>query len=109
MLGRRAAAAAAGGAGGQPAKRFLSTPSAPAQRRAHEVGSSTIANDFKLAHPRQRPPPLPVIDPPKWSAEQAVHSIIYNSASPLIEYAHTGLVRNARGADSRITSSPFLS
>lgn len=78
MLGRRAASSTARQ---QPtaAKRLLSTPSAPAQRRAHEVGSSTIANDFKLAHPRQRPPPLPVIDPPKWSAEQAVHSIIYNS------------------------------
>lgn len=94
MLGRRAASSTARQ---QPAKRFLSTPSAPAQRRAHEVGSSTIANDFKLAHPRQRPPPLPVIDPPKWSAEQAVHSIIYNSESPFGRAGPYGVCTSTRG------------
>ncbi|GAA5964945.1 hypothetical protein JCM8115_007090 [Rhodotorula mucilaginosa] len=106
MLGRRAASSTARQ---QPtaAKRFLSTPSAPAQRRAHEVGSSTIANDFKLAHPRQRPPPLPVIDPPKWSAEQAVHSIIYNTPPPSTEAftRHTlnCLVQNEPGVLSRVS------
>ncbi|POY70033.1 hypothetical protein BMF94_6970 [Rhodotorula taiwanensis] len=102
MFGRRAASTA-----GQPAKRFISTPSAPARKRAHEVSSSTIASDFKLAHPKRRPPQLPVIDPPKWSAEQAVHSIIYNtpppSHQPFTRHTLNCLVQNEPGVLSRVS------
>jgi acetolactate synthase-1/3 small subunit len=38
--------------------------------------SSTSALDYKLNHPRPRPPSLPEIDPPKWSAEYAVTNIL---------------------------------
>lgn len=40
------------------------------------VDSSTSALDYKLQHPRPRPPSLPEIDPPKWSAEYAVTNIL---------------------------------
>lgn len=40
------------------------------------VNSSTSALDYKLTHPRPRPPSLPEIDPPKWSAEYAVTNIL---------------------------------
>jgi acetolactate synthase-1/3 small subunit len=38
--------------------------------------SSTSALDYKISHPQQRPPRLPRIDPPRWSAEEAVTNIL---------------------------------
>lgn len=66
------------------AARFYSTPTAAvAQVVPKSVDSSTSASDYKLAHPRRRPPALPTTEPAAWTAEQAVTSIIYNSAHPL--------------------------
>jgi hypothetical protein len=57
---------------GQPAgKQGDGTPIPP-----KGVDSSTSALDYKLQHPRPRPPSLPSIDPPKWSAEYAVTNIL---------------------------------
>lgn len=49
------------------------------------IDDSTSALDFKLSHPRPRPPPLPKIDPPRWSAEEAVTNIlcVWSNTSPL--------------------------
>lgn len=57
--------------------RFYSTPSIPTPPKGRD--SSTSASDYKLAHPRSKTPALPAIDPPRWSAEQAVNNILYNS------------------------------
>ncbi|EGG05198.1 uncharacterized protein MELLADRAFT_88275 [Melampsora larici-populina 98AG31] len=69
--------------------------------------SSTSALDFKLAHPRRRPPPLPVIDPPRWSAEQAVTNILYNTPPPSVEpfnrHVLNCLVQNEPGVLSRVS------
>lgn len=53
------------------------------------IDDSTSALDFKLSHPRPRPPPLPKIDPPRWSAEEAVTNILWaaRSVRPLCETA----------------------
>lgn len=67
------------------ATRRYSTPSTPAAaaqqtpKAPKGTDSSTSASDYKLAHPRRRPPALPTIDPPRWSAEEAVNNILYNS------------------------------
>ncbi|SDA01369.1 BZ3500_MvSof-1268-A1-R1_Chr10-1g02606 [Microbotryum saponariae] len=69
--------------------------------------SSTSAADYKLAHPRRRPPALPTIDPPRWSAEQAVNNILYNTPPPSREAftRHTlnCLVQNEPGVLSRVS------
>lgn len=60
--------------------RTYSTPSIPHPPKGTD--SSTSASDYKLAHPStKRVPTLPTIDPPRWSAEQAVNNILYNSES----------------------------
>lgn len=80
LLRRRTAQAL----GQQQHRAAYSTPSAPALAQGpHKTESSTAASDYKVAHPKRRPPPLPVIDPPQWSAQQAVDNILYNSESPL--------------------------
>lgn len=82
---------------------FYSTPSAPSENQ----NSSTSANDYKLAHPRQKPPPLPTIDPPQWSAEEAVNNILYNTPPPSLQpyTRHTlnCLVQNEPGVLSRVS------
>lgn len=79
LLRRRTAQAALG----QQRAAAYSTPSSPTLRQGpHQTESSTAASDYKVAHPKRRPPPLPVIDPPQWSAQQAVDNILYNSESP---------------------------
>ncbi|PLW20185.1 hypothetical protein PCANC_09844 [Puccinia coronata f. sp. avenae] len=68
--------------------------------------SATSALDYKLSHPRKRPP-LPSIDPPNWSAEQAVTNILYNtpppSAQPLARHVLNCLVQNEPGVLSRVS------
>jgi len=50
----------------------------------HQTASSTWAQEYKLSHPKRRPPPLPSIDPPQWSAQEAVNNILYNSESSVL-------------------------
>ncbi|GAA5914954.1 hypothetical protein JCM6882_001942 [Rhodosporidiobolus microsporus] len=104
-LTRRAAAAIP--------RRAYSTPTAPAsaapktQQHPHETASSTSAADYKLSHPRKRPPPLPTIEPPSWSAQQAVNNILYNTPAPSLQpfTRHTlnCLVQNEPGVLSRVS------
>lgn len=74
-----------------------STPSTP---------SATSALDYKLSHPRKRHP-LPSIEPPSWSAEQAVTNILYNtpppSNQPLARHVLNCLVQNEPGVLSRVS------
>ncbi|KAH8924790.1 acetolactate synthase [Atractiella rhizophila] len=70
--------------------------------------SSTSALDYKLHHPRARPPSLPeVIDPPRWSAEEAVTNILYNtpppSREPYTRHVLNALVQNEPGVLSRVS------
>ncbi|KAG0152306.1 hypothetical protein CROQUDRAFT_649675 [Cronartium quercuum f. sp. fusiforme G11] len=69
--------------------------------------SSTSALDYKLAHPRSKPPPLPSIEPPSWSAEQAVTNILYNtpvpSTQPFNRHVLNCLVQNEPGVLSRVS------
>lgn len=62
---------ASNGKGNNGGKQGDATPAPP-----KGVDSSTSALDYKLQHPRPRPPSLPEIDPPKWSAEYAVTNIL---------------------------------
>ena len=55
------------------ASRAYSSPSAPASAAKN---SSSAAADYKLAHPKRQIPRLPTIDPPKWSASEAVSNIL---------------------------------
>ncbi|KNZ55949.1 acetolactate synthase, small subunit [Puccinia sorghi] len=68
--------------------------------------SATSALDYKLSHPRKRAP-LPSIDPPSWSAEQAVTNILYNtpppSNQPLARHVLNCLVQNEPGVLSRVS------
>ncbi|MBW0487289.1 hypothetical protein O181_027004 [Austropuccinia psidii MF-1] len=94
--------------------RFFSTPSPlldsalsrtpPAPPRPN---SATSALDYKLSRPKSRPPPLPVIDPPSWSAEQAVTNILYNTPSPstqpVARHVLNCLVQNEPGVLSRVS------
>jgi ACT domain len=49
--------------------------------RGVRASSSTSAIAYKASH-RRRPPPLPTIDPPSWSAAEAVTNILYNTPDP---------------------------
>jgi len=73
------------------------------------VNSSTSALDYKLTHPRPRPPSLPNIDPPKWSAEYAVTNILYNtpppSTQPFTRRVLNCLVQNEPGVLSRVSGT----
>ncbi|KAM0790051.1 hypothetical protein ACM66B_005379 [Microbotryomycetes sp. NB124-2] len=94
-----------------------STPSTPAQatgtnsskagQQPFVAASSTSAQEYKLAHPKRRAPPLPTIDPPKWSAEQAVNNILYNtpppSLQPFTRHTLNCLVQNEPGVLSRVS------
>ncbi|GAA5988632.1 hypothetical protein JCM11641_005188 [Rhodosporidiobolus odoratus] len=89
---------------------FYSTSSAPAaapKQLPHETQSSTSAADYKLAHPKRRPPPLPVIDPPQWTAIEAVNNILYNtpppSLQPFTRHTLNCLVQNEPGVLSRVS------
>ncbi|BGP18023.1 hypothetical protein JCM10213_008442 [Rhodosporidiobolus nylandii] len=92
-------------------RRLYSAPTAPAnaqrQQQPHETQSSTSAADYKLAHPKRRPPPLPVIDPPQWSAQEAVNNILYNtpppSLQPFTRHTLNCLVQNEPGVLSRVS------
>ena len=46
------------------------------QRTPGRFQDSSAALSYKLSHHRSRPPALPTIDPPRWSAEQAVTNIL---------------------------------
>ncbi|KAK4051031.1 acetolactate synthase, regulatory subunit [Microbotryomycetes sp. JL201] len=90
-----------------------STPSTPVNapgskgKQPFVADSSTSAQDYKLAHPKRRAPPLPTIDPPKWSAEQAVNNILYNtpppSLQPFTRHTLNCLVQNEPGVLSRVS------
>ena len=53
------------------------------QRTPGRFQDSSAALSYKLSHHRSRPPALPTIDPPRWSAEQAVTNILSVGASAL--------------------------
>ncbi|TNY23071.1 small subunit of acetolactate synthase-domain-containing protein [Rhodotorula diobovata] len=116
LLRRRTAQAALG----QQRAAAYSTPSSPTLRQGpHQTESSTAASDYKVAHPKRRPPPLPVIDPPQWSAQQAVDNILYNSElrapalcqsaapppslQPFTRHTLNCLVQNEPGVLSRVS------
>lgn len=69
--------------------------------------SSTSAIEYKLTHPRRKPPPLPKIDIPAPSAEEAVTNILYNtpapSPSPPKRHIFNCLVQNEPGVLSRVS------
>jgi acetolactate synthase regulatory subunit len=69
--------------------------------------SSTSAIEYKLTHPRRKPPPLPNIDIPAPSAEEAVTNILYNtpapSPSPQKRHIFNCLVQNEPGVLSRVS------
>lgn len=68
--------------------------------------SSTSAIAYKASH-RRRPPPLPTIDPPAWSAAEAVTNILYNTPdpprTPPKRHVLNCLVQNEPGVLSRIS------
>lgn len=68
--------------------------------------SSTSAIAYKAVH-RRRPPPLPTIDPPSWSAAEAVTNILYNTPdpprTPPKRHVLNCLVQNEPGVLSRIS------
>ncbi|KAM0751140.1 acetolactate synthase [Meredithblackwellia eburnea MCA 4105] len=103
--GHRAATAATA------ATRSYSTPSAPANapKTPKNQESSTSAQDYKLTHPKRRPPPLPTIDPPRWTSEQAVNNILYNtpppSRQPFTRHTLNCLVQNEPGVLARVSST----
>ncbi|GAA5838708.1 hypothetical protein JCM8208_007812 [Rhodotorula glutinis] len=104
LLRRRTAQAL----GQQQHRAAYSTPSSPALAQGpHKTESSTAASDYKVAHPKRRPPPLPVIDPPQWSAQQAVDNILYNtpppSLQPFTRHTLNCLVQNEPGVLSRVS------
>ncbi|KAH9440161.1 hypothetical protein MJO28_016676 [Puccinia striiformis f. sp. tritici] len=78
----------------------------PAATTPSPSPSATSALDYKLSHPRKRAP-LPAIDPPSWSAEQAVTNILYNtpppSTQPLARHVLNCLVQNEPGVLSRVS------
>ncbi|KAG9288681.1 hypothetical protein G9A89_004300 [Geosiphon pyriformis] len=69
--------------------------------------SATSAITYKLKHPRQKPPPLPQINTPTPSAEEAVTNILYNtpgpSRAPAKRHILNCLVQNEPGVLSRIS------
>ncbi|GAA5842493.1 hypothetical protein JCM3766R1_002605 [Sporobolomyces carnicolor] len=73
----------------------------------HQTASSTWAQEYKLSHPKRRPPPLPSIDPPQWSAQEAVNNILYNtpppSLQPFTRHTLNCLVQNEPGVLSRVS------
>ncbi|GAA95146.1 hypothetical protein E5Q_01801 [Mixia osmundae IAM 14324] len=81
-------------------------PTAPG-KPTKPVQSATSALDYKMSHPAKRPPRLPTIDPPKWSAEEAVTNILYNtpppSNQPFVRHVLNCLVQNEPGVLSRVS------
>ena len=71
-----------------------------------KVTSSTSAIAYKALH-RKRPPHLPTITPPAWSAEEAVNNIIYNTPStptlPPKRHVLNCLVQNEPGVLARVS------
>ncbi|BGP33699.1 acetolactate synthase, regulatory subunit [Rhodotorula toruloides] len=84
-----------------------STPTKPVNKQPHETASSTAAAEYKWSHPRARPPPLPSIEPPTWSPEEAVSNILYNtpppSLQPFTRHTLNCLVQNEPGVLSRVS------
>ena len=70
------------------------------------LSSSTSAIAYKAIH-RRRPPPLPKIDPPSWSAVEAVTNILYNTPdaprTPPKRHVLNCLVQNEPGVLSRVS------
>ena len=70
------------------------------------TSSSTSAIAYKASH-RRRPPPLPTIDPPSWSAAEAVTNILYNTPdpprTPPKRHILNCLVQNEPGVLSRVS------
>ena len=79
------------------------------QPEERHFDDSASALDYKLSHPQRRPPPLPTIDPPKWSAQEAVSNILYNtpppSGQPFVKHTLNCLVQNEPGVLSRVSGT----
>ncbi|RIA93526.1 small subunit of acetolactate synthase-domain-containing protein [Glomus cerebriforme] len=82
-------------------------PVFPILNRYRSTLSSTSAIEYKLTHPRRKPPPLPKIDTPTPSAEEAVTNILYNtpapSPSPPKRHILNCLVQNEPGVLSKVS------
>ncbi|CAM9022157.1 unnamed protein product [Wickerhamomyces anomalus] len=83
------------------------------QRLIRQLGqrsnsSSTSALAYKLLRNKQRPP-LPTLETPKWSAESAVASILYESPSdvkpPVKQHVLSCLVQNEPGVLSLVSGT----
>ncbi|TIA83145.1 hypothetical protein E3P98_01021 [Wallemia ichthyophaga] len=69
---------------------------------------STSAYEYKLQHSPRSPPPLPAQEPPRrWSAEESVKNILYNtpppSTQPFKRHILNALVQNEPGVLSRVS------
>ena len=69
---------------------------------------SASAYEYKLSHSPRRPPPLPSQEPPRrWSAEESVKNILYNTPPPSTEpfkrHILNALVQNEPGVLSRVS------
>ncbi|CAG8623475.1 8901_t:CDS:10 [Acaulospora morrowiae] len=75
--------------------------------RHNSIKSSTSAIEYKLTHPRAKVHPLPVIDVPTPSAEEAVTNILYNTPAPPPtppqRHVLNCLVQNEPGVLSRVS------
>jgi len=84
-------------------------PRKPKQNENLHLDDSSSALDYKLSHPHRRAPPLPTIEPPKWTAEQAVSNILYNtpppSTQPFVKHTLNCLVQNEPGVLSRVSGT----
>ncbi|KIM32451.1 hypothetical protein M408DRAFT_327016 [Serendipita vermifera MAFF 305830] len=77
-------------------------------RPPRSIEDSTSALDYKYAHRRARPPPLPASELPRSrSAEEAVTNILYNtpppSTEPFKKHILNCLVQNEPGVLSRVS------
>jgi len=73
------------------------------------LDSATSALDYKLSHPHSKPAKLPTIEPPRWSAEEAVSNILYNtpppSQQPFVRHTLNCLVQNEPGVLARVSGT----
>ncbi|CAI2169363.1 20545_t:CDS:2 [Funneliformis geosporum] len=75
--------------------------------RYQSTESSTSAVEYKLTHPRRKPPPLPNFAPPNSSAKEAVNNILYNNSlsppSSPKKHILNCFVQNEPGVLSRVS------
>ncbi|TIB92217.1 hypothetical protein E3Q20_00478 [Wallemia mellicola] len=84
------------------------------QQPANSDPDSTSAYQYKLEHSPRRPPPLPAQEPPRrWTAEESVKNILYNTPPPLTQpfkrHILNALVQNEPGVLSRVSEVRDLS